>query len=445
MDGTIQATAEQAPKPLTQWDQDGVRKRVTDSEWLDEGLAVDGKKVQRTEERIREDSSSSSREQFRDPIAGEGRRWSVMKGPSMLHTAVESFAFYLYLAFLPGWLGGWLSKVPPFAFWSPSIVGAVAFWSALKLWGPLLSCGAMTEPCSALLKLRAARRLARHAPPECIKTAVATLGAAATVGVALRVFFPGQLADRPPVTLQIYNDIQLPAGQPTTPSTSGPFDPSASMFSSVLASLPLSFQEEVARLVSASLVSVADVAVVFRKLLVGALWAGSTWVLPRERQDALLRSELFVTTFGGGHETGGGFVDIVHRLGGPGSKDKSEVVFWFSKLVDVFLGEFFFSCLHYMVQAADIAVQEITRSCRIKVTGFGNICLNDGTLAYMVGRPFCTITGGPMLNPCFVVMVMIGRGDFFALWLLLTADFSAAFVASLLVKPARKETDNSGG
>ncbi|KEP62331.1 UNVERIFIED_CONTAM: hypothetical protein HHA_278965 [Hammondia hammondi] len=469
MEGDVQAGAEAAPPPVAESGSKIVRNRFPDAT-ADSGGGLRGEKQQNLEAASSRNSVSEEtsaifpNREKRHFSADQQEKVQGGKSVSMFHTAIESFVFYLYLAFVPGWIGYCLAKVPPFAFWAHSVVGAGAFWSALNIWGLLFSKGAVVDPYSALISSWAEMSLAKHKGQlvsqedgvsrgaeaasstllynrrrntgDLVKIFIATLGAASLVGVVMRVLFPGHLPYGPPITMQIYSDIQSPATKELIESSdSSHTELASSLFTSLLTLLPIHLQKEAARIVSVSLSSMADVVVVFSRIIVGYAWAASTWLLPAEHQELLLQSEMFGLTFAGQNAADGGFADIVHRIGVSPSGSSFEMLLWFSRVVDVFLGECFFSCLNYMAQAADISVRKITRKGQVTVTGLGIICLNVGTLAYLVGSPFCRVTGGPLLNPCFAAMVMICRRDFFAFFILVTADFWGAFFASSLVKP----------
>ncbi|EPT25268.1 hypothetical protein TGME49_278965 [Toxoplasma gondii ME49] len=469
MEGDVQAAAEGAPLPVAESGSEIVRNRFPDAT-ADSGDGLWGEKQQNLEAASGRNSVSEvtsaifpNREK-RHFYADQQEKVQGGKSISMFHTALESFVFYLYLAVVPGWIGCCLAKVPPFAFWAPSIVGAGAFWSALNIWGLLFSQGAVVDPYSALISSWAEMSLAKHRGQllseeergsrgaeaasstvlynsrrntgDMVKIFIATLGAASLVGVVMQVLLPGHLPYGPPITMQIYSDIQSPATKKLIESSdSSHAGLSSSLFTSLLTPLPIHLQKEAARIVSVCLSSMADLVVVFSRIIVGYAWAASTWLLPAKHQELLLQSEMFGPTFAGQSAADGGFADIVHRIGVSPPGGSFEMLLWFSRVVDVFLGECCFSCLNYMAQAADISMRKITRKGQITVTGLGFICLNVGTLAYLVGSPFCRVTGGPWLNPCFAAMVMICRRDFFAIFILLTAGFWGAFFASSLVKP----------
>nr|CEL71042.1 TPA: hypothetical protein BN1204_067040 [Neospora caninum Liverpool] len=470
MDGVVQVTAARAPLSLAEGESE-VTKAPSLSAWSDHGDELGRQSQQEdasSQNSVSEDASSiASSRQSHDFLACARPELRVGEGVSILHTAVESFAFYLYLAFVPGWIACCLAKVPPFAFWTPSIVGAGAFWISLNIWGPLFSRGAVTDPYSALIGSWAEMSLAKHraqiscqekevsrrgeaassemlhprglSTGDLIKIFIATVGAASLVGVVVQAFFPGHLPYGPPLTMQIYTDMQSPGTKEKMASTNSRHTEfCSSVFMSLLTPLPIHLQEEAARIVSASLLSMADLIVVSSKVLGGYAWIASTWLLPPEQQERLLQFEMLGWTLAGRTATGG-FVDVVHRLRVSPSENSFEMLLWFSRVVDVFLGECLFSCLNYMAQAADLSVGKITRRSHVRVTGLGTISLNVGTMVYLVGSPFCRVTGGPLLNPCFAAMVMLCRGDFFAFWLLAIAGFTAAFLASSVVKPIIQE------
>ncbi|PHJ23116.1 transmembrane protein, partial [Cystoisospora suis] len=121
------------------------------------------------EERVTTDEEEELFQREEEEEERDGTFSSVIK--SVEHTFLENVVFYLFLGSVPGWLHSFFSYLLLYLFpSSPSfqkefkestLVGCLCFIFSLKLYGILLSRGAITDPCGVFLRLTLLKDLHR--------------------------------------------------------------------------------------------------------------------------------------------------------------------------------------------------------------------------------------------------------------------------------------------